>query len=58
MRLLLNMIRLLHQVLNELSDQSAYQRHLAHHGAHHSPEEWKRFLDQHLERKFMRPKCC
>jgi hypothetical protein len=58
MRRLRELARLLQRILKELSDQSAYERHLAHSGRSHSPEEWKRFLDRHLERKYIRPKCC
>ena len=36
--------RILMGLLRELSDESAYARHLAHHGATHSPEEWRRFM--------------
>lgn len=45
-------------LLAELSDQNAYQRHLASHGAVDSPEEWRRFQDQHLEDKSRQGRCC
>ncbi len=45
-------------LLNELSDQNAYARHLAAHGASHSPAEWRRFSDKRLKAKYERAKCC
>ena len=45
-------------VVSELSDQNAYQRHLAAHGAVHSPEEWRRFQDQHAAAQSRRARCC
>jgi hypothetical protein len=45
-------------VVAELSDQNAYQRHLAAHGTVHSPQEWRRFQDEHAAAGSRRPKCC
>jgi hypothetical protein len=45
-------------ILKELSDESAYARHLRIHGVKHSAEEWRRFSDARLRAKFVRPKCC
>ncbi len=45
-------------LLRELADESAYERHLAAHGRSHSPEEWRRFSDHHLQAKYARAKCC
>ena len=45
-------------ILGELSDQNAYQRHLAAHGRTHSPEEWRRFQDEHWAAKSRRGRCC
>jgi hypothetical protein len=45
-------------LLRELSDESAYQRHLAAHGRPHSPQEWRKFSDERLRAKYLRPKCC
>jgi hypothetical protein len=45
-------------LLRELSDESAYRRHLAAHGRAHSPDEWRRFSEARLHAKFTRPKCC
>ncbi len=50
--------RLLWGLLRELSDESAYQRHLAAHGREHSGEEWRRFSEERLHARFTRPKCC
>jgi len=45
-------------VVAELSDQNAYKRHLAAHGTVHSPEEWRRFQDEHAAANSRRPRCC
>ena len=45
-------------LLREIFDENAYQRHLAAHGRAHSPEEWRRFSDERLARKFAQGKCC
>ena len=45
-------------VLDELSDQNAYRRHLAAHGTVHSPQEWRRFQDQQSRAQSRRPTCC
>jgi len=45
-------------VVAELSDQNAYQRHLVAHGTVHSPQEWRRFQDEHSAASSRRPKCC
>jgi hypothetical protein len=45
-------------LLNELSDQTAYQRHLAVHGAAHSPTEWRKFCDEHWRKQSRRGRCC
>ena len=45
-------------LLRELSDETAYKRHLQEHGRVHSREEWKRFSDHRLRAKYMRAKCC
>ncbi|MEO8484335.1 MAG: hypothetical protein ABI634_19160 [Acidobacteriota bacterium] len=50
--------RLFVALLGELSDQSAYARHLAVHGRPHSAAEWRRFSDAKLKAKFGQPKCC
>ncbi len=45
-------------LLRELSDESAYRRHLEAHGRRHSREEWKRFSEERLRARYVRPKCC
>ena len=51
-------ISILRGILAELSDQTAYQRHLAAHGATHSPEAWRQVQDEHWQARARRPKCC
>lgn len=50
--------RLVWQLLRELSDQNAYERHLRHHGRTHSPQEWRLFCEEHFRAKYQRAKCC
>jgi hypothetical protein len=45
-------------ILRELSDQTAYTRHLAAHNVQASPEEWRRFSDERFRAKYQRAKCC
>ena len=45
-------------LLRELSDESAYARHLAVEGRTHSGEEWRRFSDCRMREKYARAKCC
>ena len=45
-------------ILRELSDESAYERHLLAHGREHSKEEWRRFSECRLKAKYERAKCC
>jgi hypothetical protein len=45
-------------LLRELSDEKAYDRHLAAHGRPHSAEEWRRFSEERLRAKYSRAKCC
>ena len=52
------LITVLRGILDELSDQTAYQRHLAAHGTTHSPEAWRQFQDEHWQARARRPKCC
>ncbi len=52
------LIGILIGLLRELSDESAYRRHLAAHGREHSAREWRRFSDERFRSKFTRPKCC
>ena len=50
--------RLFVGLLRELSDESAYDRHLRAHGREHSSEEWRRFQEERLKAKYTRAKCC
>lgn len=50
--------RIVAGLLGELSDQNAYQRHLAAHGRAHSAEEWRHFSDCRLKAKYLRARCC
>jgi hypothetical protein len=45
-------------ILRELSDESAYERHLRAHGRTHSAEEWRKFSEERLRAKYLRAKCC
>lgn len=45
-------------LLRELGDENAYRRHLAAHGRAPSREEWKRFSEERLRARYIRPKCC
>jgi hypothetical protein len=45
-------------LLRELSDESAYRRHLSAHGRRHSAAEWRRFSDERLRARYARAKCC
>jgi len=46
------------QLLREIADQNAYQRHLSAHNLIHSPAEWRRFSDERFRAKYQRAKCC
>jgi len=45
-------------IIAELSDESAYRRHLECHGRSHSGEEWRRFCEERHRRKYSQAKCC
>ena len=53
-----SLARLVWQLLRELADENAYDRHLKHHGRTHSRAEWQRFRDAHLRARYHRAKCC
>ena len=42
----------------ELSDETAYARHLQLTGHAHSPSEWRAFSDYKHKRKYQNAKCC
>ena len=50
--------RIVNEILREIADQNAYERHLKARGVAHSAEEWRRFSDHHLGQRFKTPKCC
>jgi hypothetical protein len=52
------LLRGLLALLREIADEGPYERHLRAHGYVHSAEEWRRFSDAHLAKKFARGKCC
>lgn len=58
MSFLPRLLRLLRTLLRELSDESAYARHLQAHGLAASAQEWRRFSDGRYRRKFANAKCC
>ena len=49
---------ILRGILDELSDQNAYKRHLLAHGVPHSADEWRRFSDERYQAKSTRARCC
>jgi hypothetical protein len=51
-------MQLLWELMRELSDESAYRRHLAFHERSHSGEEYRRFSEERLRRKYAQGKCC
>lgn len=51
-------LRNLWSIFREISDENAYQRHLRFHRRKHSPDEWRKFYDARLARKYTRAKCC
>lgn len=53
-----NFLRGLLALLREIGDENAYQRHLTLEARAHSPEEWRRFSDERMRRKYERAKCC
>lgn len=55
---LADLCKLLWTLLRELADENAYARHLAHHGAAPSKEEWRRFSAERMQAKYARAKCC
>ena len=58
MKVLRSIAQLVWSLLRELSDETAYQRHLSLHRAQSSPEEWRRFSEERLRSKYTRPRCC
>jgi hypothetical protein len=50
--------RFLLALAREISDESAYHRHLRQSGATHSGPEWRKFSDARMRQKYSRAKCC
>jgi hypothetical protein len=49
---------ILRGLIDELTDQNAYRRHLLAHGAEHSAVEWRKFCDERYQAKSTRARCC
>ena len=45
-------------LLRELSDESAYARHLQATGRTHSGAEWRAFSDRRQRQRYQNAKCC
>ncbi len=45
-------------LVRELTDESAYARHLQRTGRLHSRTEWKSFIDHRHAKKYQNAKCC
>jgi len=58
MRQVKSWARLLLDLLRELADENAYRRHLIAHGQQPSAEAWRKFCDERLMARFVRPRCC
>jgi len=57
-RALRSLWRTLAEILRELADERAYERHLRVHGRAASGDEWRRFSEERLRMKYQRPRCC
>ncbi len=53
-----NLAAIVRGILDELTDQRAYQLHLDAHGVVHSPDEWRRFCDAQWLARSRRGRCC
>jgi hypothetical protein len=51
-------LKIVAALLRELSDERAYERHLAWHGRTHSKAEWQHFQEHRSRARFSNPKCC
>ncbi len=58
MKLLRTLYEVMRELARELSDESAYQRHLQVTGHVHSAAEWRTFSDRRQCRKYRNAKCC
>ena len=50
--------RILIGILREISDESAYKRHLVSHRREHSGAEWRKFSEERMRQKYANAKCC
>lgn len=50
--------RIIIGILREIGDENAYARHLAAHGVSPSREEWRKFSEERMRRKYTKAKCC
>lgn len=53
-----NLGRIIRGIVDELTDQAAYRRHLELHGIPHSAAAWRNFQDEHWNAKARRGRCC
>lgn len=58
MKIVQHILRYCAALARELSDESAYARHLRATGRVHSAAEWKLFIDRRFRRKYQNAKCC
>lgn len=58
MRLVAQALFLFFELIRELTDQNAYERHLAMAGVPHSAEEWRNFSNHRLAARFGSCFCC
>jgi hypothetical protein len=58
MTLLRRVLSYIVALARELSDESAYARHLQLTGHPHSASEWRTFIDHQHKRKYQNGKCC
>ena len=58
MILLQRVMAIFRGIVDEITDQSAYRRHLAWHGARHSGAEWRKFCDERWEAEVPAGRCC
>lgn len=58
MNLFRKLVSAVTRLAKELADENAYERHLALSGRRRCGEEWRRFSDARLRRKYQNGKCC
>jgi hypothetical protein len=56
--ILVQLLTFVRGLAKELSDEAAYQRHLARVAQPHSAKEWRKFSDARFRRKYRQGKCC